>query len=289
MNRWYDLVLAGVSFLAYTWLRLRSYFQSRKLVRIQLLPSTFDANGRATLEQRLTCFLIDDCVAVDAGSIAIALTNEQRSTVRDIIVTHPHMDHIASLPIFIDDLYPSLKEPMRVHATQEVIDLLERDIFNWNVYPRFSELKNNYGPVMEYVPVPLGEPFQVAHLNVMAVSVNHIVPTIGLVVSDGQKSVAFSSDTAETEEFWKIVNGMNELDALLIEASFPNRLAKLAQVSLHFTPASLGQELKKLNHNGMDIMAVHLKPSYRDEIVKQLDELQIPKLKVMEPGKVYSW
>ena len=258
-------------------------------MRIQLLPSTFDAQGVATLDQRLTCFVIDDCVAVDAGSLAIALTNEQRSKVKDIIVTHPHMDHIASLPIFIDDLFPGLKQPMRVHATPEVIELLERDIFNWNVYPRFSELKNNYGPVMEYVPIPLGQPFQVAHLNIIAVAVNHIVPTIGLVVSDGQKSVAFSSDTAETEEFWKIVNGMKELDALLIEASFPDRLSKLAQVSLHFTPASLDQELKKLNHNGMDIMAVHLKPSYREEIIQQLNALNIPKLRVMEPGRVYEW
>ena len=258
-------------------------------MRIQLLPSTFDARGVATLEQRLTCFLIDDCVAVDAGSIAIALNNEQRLKVRDIVVTHPHMDHIASLPIFIDDLYPTLKEPMRVHATPEVIELLERDVFNWNVYPRFSELTNNYGPVMEYVPIPLGTPFKVAHLNVMAVPVNHIVPTIGLVVSDGVKSVAFSSDTAETEAFWKIVNEMNGLDALLIEASFPDRLAKLADVSRHFTPASLNEELKKLNHNGMDIMAVHLKPSYRDEIIQQLNALNIPKLSVMEPGRVYEW
>jgi ribonuclease BN (tRNA processing enzyme) len=258
-------------------------------VRIQLLPSTFDAQGVATLEQRLTCFVIDDCVAVDAGSIAIALSNEQRSTVRDIIVTHPHMDHIASLPIFIDDLYPTLKKPMRVHATAEVIELLERDIFNWNVYPRFSELTNNYGPVMEYVPIPFGSPFKVAHLNVMAVAVNHIVPTVGLVVSAGNKNVAFSSDTAETEEFWKLVNEMKGLDALLIEASFPNRLAKLADVSRHFTPASLGQELKKLNHNGLDIMAVHLKPSYRDEIIQQLNALNIPKLRVMEPGRVYEW
>ena len=258
-------------------------------MRIQLLPSTFDAQGVATLEQRLTCFLIDDCVAVDAGSIAIALSNEQRVTVRDIIVTHPHMDHIASLPIFIDDLYPTLKEPMRIHATPEVIELLERDVFNWNVYPRFSDLKNNYGPVMEYVPIPLGAPFKVAHLSVIAVPVNHIVPTIGLILSDGERSVAFSSDTAETEEFWKIVNDMKGLDALLIEASFPNRLAKLADVSRHFTPASLGQELKKLNHNGLDIMAVHLKPSYRDEIIEQLNALNIPKLGVMEPGRVYEW
>lgn len=258
-------------------------------MRIQLLPSTFDAQGMATLDQRLTCFVIDDCVAVDAGSLAIALTNEQRSKVRDIIITHPHMDHIASLPIFIDDLFPNLQQPMRVHATPEVIELLERDVFNWNVYPRFSELQNNYGPVMEYVPITLGQPFQVAHLKVIAVAVNHIVPTIGLIVSDGQKSVAFSSDTAETEEFWKIVNGMKGLDALLIEASFPNRLSKLAQLSLHFTPASLDQELKKLNHNGMDIMAVHLKPSYREEIIQQLNALNIPKLRVMEPGRVYEW
>ncbi len=258
-------------------------------MRIQLLPSTFDANGCATLEQRLTCFLIDDCVAVDAGSIAIALTNEQRSKVRDIIITHPHMDHIASLPIFIDDLYPTLDQPMRIHATPEVIGLLERDVFNWNVYPRFSELTNDYGPVMEYVPIPVGKPFPVAHLTVTAVPVNHIVPTVGLIVSDGAKSVAFSSDTAETDEFWSLLNQAHHVDALLIEASFPNRMAQLAEVSRHFTPASLGEELRKLNHNGLDIMAVHIKPAYREEVIEQLNALQIPNLKVMEPGKTYDW
>jgi cAMP phosphodiesterase len=86
-----------------------------------------------------------------------------------------------------------------------------------------------------------------------------------------------------------MVNQMKGLDALLIEASFPNRMSKLAEVSRHFTPASLVQELKKLNHNGMDIMAVHLKPSYRDEIIRELNALNIPKLGVMEPGKVYEW
>lgn len=258
-------------------------------MRIQLLPSTFDAQGHANLEQRLTCFLIDDCVAIDAGSIAIALNVEQRATVRDIIVTHPHMDHIASLPIFIDDLYPTLKEPMRIHATPEVIDLLERDVFNWNVYPRFSDLKNEFGPVMEYVPIPLDDEFSVAHLRVKAVPVNHIVPTIGLVITDGKSSLAFSSDTAETDAFWEVVNKTKQLDALFIEASFPNEMAQLAEVSRHFTPSSLNKELEKLNHNGMDILAVHLKPTHRETIVEQLAALKIPKLKVMNPGEVYTW
>ncbi|MGH9972065.1 MAG: MBL fold metallo-hydrolase [Pyrinomonadaceae bacterium] len=258
-------------------------------MRVQLLPSTFDGHGHATPDQRLTCYLIDDCVAIDAGSIAIALTAEQRDTVRDILVTHPHMDHIASLPIFIDDLYPTLKQPVRVYATAEVISLLERDVFNWNVYPRFSGLKNDFGPVMEYVPIPDGKEFKLAHLTVRALPVNHIVPTVGLIVSDGKSTIAFSSDTAETDEFWKVINRTPQINALLIEASFPNSMAKLAEVSRHFTPASLGKELKKLRHNGLDILAVHLKPAYREEIIEELNALNIPKLRVMEPGRTYTW
>jgi cAMP phosphodiesterase len=258
-------------------------------VRIQLLPSTFDTQGHATPEQRLTCFLIDETVTVDAGSIALALSDEQRENVRDIIITHPHMDHIASLPIFIDDLFPTLKRPIRIYATQVVVDLLERDIFNWNVYPRFSELKNDFGPVMEYVPIPVGQEFQVAHLTVTVVPVNHIVPTVGLLISDGRSTVAFSSDTAETTEFWDMVNRAPAVNALLIETSFPNSMAQLAEVSRHFTPASLQRELGKLNHNGLDILAVHLKPAYREMIIDELQALNIAGLGVMEPGKTYEW
>ncbi len=258
-------------------------------MRIQLLPSTFDGHGHATLEQRLTCYLIDDCVAIDAGSLAIALTVDQRHRVRDIIVTHPHMDHIASLPIFIDDLYPTLKGPVRIHATAEVIALLERDVFNWSVYPRFSELQNDFGSVMEYIPIIKGQEFALAHLRVTALPVNHIVPTVGLIISDGKCTVAFSSDTAETDEFWEALNKIPRVDALLIEASFPNSMAKLAELSTHFTPATLSRELGKLHHNGLDILAVHLKPAYREKIIEELNLLKIPKLRVMEPGRTYSW
>lgn len=217
------------------------------------------------------------------------MTAEQRARVHDIIVTHVHMDHIASLPIFIDDLYPTLTEPMRIHATPEVIERLERDVFNWNVYPRFSELKNEFGAVMKYIPIKTGEEFKVAHLTAKAIPVNHIVPTVGVILSDGKRTVAFSSDTAETDEFWKELNSLPQLDAILIEASFPNSMAELADVSRHFTPASLAEELRKLNHNGLDILAVHLKPAYREKIIVELEALKHPKLEVMEPGRTYSW
>lgn len=258
-------------------------------MRIQLLPSSFDAAGRASPAQRLTCFIIDDRVTVDAGSIGIAVNEAQRRTVRDIIVTHPHMDHIASLPIFVDDLFGELEQPIRIYATPEVIELLKRDVFNDNVYPRFDELKNQYGRVMEYVPFEVGKEFSVAHLTVTAVPVNHIVPTVGLTMSDGQVTVAFSSDTAETEEFWTIVNRAPHLDALFIEASFPNSMTDLAKASKHLTPQMVKSELAKLNHNGMDILAVHVKPAFRETVARELAALGIEKLAMMEVGRVYNW
>jgi len=258
-------------------------------LKIQLLPSSFDANGSATQAQRLTCFLIDDRVTVDAGSLGLALTESQRHTVRDVIVTHPHMDHIASLPIFVDDLFGELTEPVRIHGTAEVIDLLKRDVFNDNVYPRFDELRNQNGQVMKYVPFHVGEEFQVAHLRATAVEVNHIVPTVGLVISDGKSTVAFSSDTAETEGLWEEINRAPRLDALFIEASFPNSMRELAEASKHLTPQMVAEELGKLSHNSIDILAVHLKPAFRQTLVNELAALGIAKLKVMEAGRVYEW
>ena len=258
-------------------------------MRISLLPSTFDAQGRATPEQRLSCFVIDDRVAIDAGSIALSLTDGQRSKVRDVVVTHPHMDHIATLPIFVDDLFGALEEPVRVHATGEVCEMLRRDVFNGTVYPPFHEFSNGRTRVLEYVPFEVGQEFRVAHLTFTAVPVNHIVPTVGLVFTDGRSTVAFSGDTAETEEFWLLVNRAPRLDALLIEASFPNFLHKLAVASGHLTPEMVGRELGKLSHNGHDVLAMHLKPSFRLQLIDELEALGYPHLSVMEPGRVYEW
>jgi hypothetical protein len=47
--------------------------------------------------------------------------------------------------------------------------------------------------------------------------------------------------------------------------------------------------LRKLTHNHLDVLAVHLKPSYRQTLVEELDALSIPRLSAMEPGREYEW
>ena len=174
-------------------------------------------------------------------------------------------------------------------ARPAVVGLLERDIFNGTVYPPFQHFDNGRTRVMEFVPFRAGEEFRVAHLTVKAVTVNHIVPTVGLVLSDGARTIGFSSDTSATEEFWRVVNREPRLDALLIEASFPNSLKKLADVSGHLTPEALGAELGKLTHEDLDILVMHLKPSFRLQLVEELEALGVPRLSAMEPGREYEW
>lgn len=258
-------------------------------MKIQLLPSTFDERGRATQEQRLTCLLVDDRVAVDAGSIALAVNDAQRDGVRDIIITHAHIDHVATLPILIDDLFASLAEPVRVHSTPDIIERLERDIFNWSVYPRFAELNNGKTFVMEYVPFRAGEEFQVAHLRVEAVPVTHTVPTVGLIFTDGSATVAVTSDTTSTEEFWRAANRRAKIDALIVETSFPNEMAQLALTSGHLTPSMLEAELEKFAHKEAQIFVVHLKAAYRERLLNELGLLAIKRLCAMESGRVYTW
>jgi ribonuclease BN (tRNA processing enzyme) len=258
-------------------------------LKIKLLPSTISHDGRVSPEQRLSCFVVDGRVAIDAGSIAIGLADDERRTVRDVILTHPHIDHLATLPIYVDDLFSFLDEPVRIHATEEVCRLIARDVFNGTVYPPFQDFDNGRTRVMEFVPFRVGEEFRVAHLRVTAVPVRHIVPTVGIVFTGGETTVAFSSDTASTDEFWQLVNRTPRVAALLIEASFPNFLSKLADASGHLTPEALGQELRKLKHTDLDILAVHLKPSFRLQLIRELADLGLPRLSAMEPGREYSW
>jgi ribonuclease BN (tRNA processing enzyme) len=258
-------------------------------MKLQLLPTTFDEFGRATAQQHLACFVIDDCVAIDAGSLAMAASEIQREKIRDIVLTHAHLDHIAGLPLFVDDLFASLKKPIRVHAAPEVIETLERDVFNWSVYPRFSELNNQYGEVLNYRPFQSEKVFQAAHLDFKAVEVNHKVPSVGFIISDKKTKIALSGDTAEMNKFWSAVNKEKNLDALLVECAFPDNLKDLAYSSHHLTPKILRAELGKFRHRNCPIFAINLKPMYRQQIVSELEDLQIENLEILEVGRVYDF
>jgi cAMP phosphodiesterase len=233
--------------------------------------------------------VIDDRVTIDAGSLAMSTNKLQKEQIRDVILTHAHIDHIAGLPLFIDDLFAHIIKPVEIYATNEVIKILQDDIFNWDVYPNFAELENDNGIVMKYCPFEIGKPFFSEHLEVKAIGVNHKVPAVGFVISDGKSKFAITGDTAEMEEFWNVINQENDLKALLIECAFPNKLAELAEVSHHLTPRKLEKELAKFEDKECPIYVINLKPMYQEEIIGELEKLNIKNLQILDVGKIYEF
>jgi cAMP phosphodiesterase len=258
-------------------------------VKFRLLPSSFEQDGSASAKQHLTCFIVNDRVAFDAGSLAMGLSDEERRQVRDVVLTHAHLDHTAGLPLFLDDQFATLTEPIRVHATAEVIEVLERDIFNWSVYPRFSELQNANGPVVVYVPFSNGVEFKAGDLKIKPLSVNHKVPSSGFLITDGASTVALTGDTSVLEGFWSELEVVPDLNALLIECAFPDELAELADMSYHLTPSTLAVELESFKNVNCPKFVVNIKPTYRDKVVNEINSLGIEGLQILEVGRAYIW
>jgi cAMP phosphodiesterase len=256
-------------------------------VKVRLLPSFA---GRDSQCQALTCFLINDRVAIDGGSLGFALAPEEMGTIRHIVVTHSHSDHIASLPVYIAESFTLLEKPVVIYGTEVVIAALRQFIFNDHIWPDFEKipLPNNTGPTIEFKVIEPNISVKIAGLTVRPVPVNHVVPTVGLVVEDDTAAVVFTSDTHTTDEIWEAANDVERLKAIFVDVSYPDELRELADVSKHLTPELLGSELKKLNRE-TDVYAVHIKPTNRDEVIRQLERLNNRSVMVGEVNRVYEW
>src|SRR5688572_26606134 len=163
-------------------------------MRVRLLPSNLSDPGRL---QPLTTFLVNGSVAIDGGSLGYALGTEEQLRVREIVITHSHNDHIASLPIFVAKVFPFLSRPIIVHGTREVIESLRTHVFNDAIWPDFHTipLTHGDGPGLRYVEIEAGVPFELGALKITPIPVNHVVPTVALAVESGAATVLFTSDT----------------------------------------------------------------------------------------------
>jgi cAMP phosphodiesterase len=257
-------------------------------MKFQLLPSSFEDDGSPSARQHLACLVVNDRVAIDAGSLAMAATEEIRRQLRDVVLTHAHLDHIAGLPLYVDDLFASLDRSIRVHALNAVIDVLERDVFNWSVFPRFSELRSTAGPAVVYQPIEFGIEFEVSSMRFRLFPADHKVPSAGVIVRDGDTAVAISGDTASLTGLRDAVADERGLRSILVECAFPDELTEIAKNSHHMTPALLADQLRSLEAP-CPVYVINIKPRYREKVVEQLTELNLDGLEVMSIGKPYFW
>lgn len=236
----------------------------------------------------LSSFLIDDSLLIDAGSTTAALTLAAQQKIRNILVTHIHLDHVMALGTLADNLYGKCKIPVNVWSVGRVIDGLAKSFFNSQVWPDFTRITGptQRVPVLKLRRLPEGKAAKVGRHAITAIGVDHVVPTIALFVDAKNTTLLLVGDTGPTEKVWSFARKHQNLGSLVIETSFPNRLQDVADVSRHLTPQTLTHELAKLAMQSPRILITHLKPEFRAEIIAELHKLKGRRLRILEDGDV---
>jgi len=227
-------------------------------------------------------FLLNGTLLLDAGTVATKLSLNEQKQIRHIILSHLHFDHIKGLPTLADNLSEQMSASIVVASLPEVIHGLQRHIFNTDVYPDFFNIPTLEHPTLTSSYLKPGNTLSFSGIDSTPILVNHTVPTTGFIVQDRSPAFVYSGDTYSTDELWREAKHVPHLKAAFIECSFPNSMLELARMSKHLTPDLFAQEFIKLDRDDISVYAYHMKPAYKDEILRDLRELHIPGLTVLE-------
>lgn len=251
-------------------------------MKIKVIGSSVDGSPC----QFAASYLINDQIAIDAGSIGFMSVAAQKR-VKHIVISHSHLDHIASLPIFIDNVYEPSPDSVIVYGMPSVIGCLQDNFFNDRVWPDVVRLSQEESPFLKFVAIENGQPFQLGNLSLTPVELDHVVPTFGFIVDDGVSAVALVSDTGPTEMIWDFANRNVRLKCVMLESAFPNSMGWLAEKTKHLTPELMRTEYNKLDRC-VRVIVVHIKPAYYEEVTAELRALKLPLLEISTPNSEYE-
>ncbi len=256
-------------------------------MKIYFVPSSV---GESNRHQILATYLINDVVAIDAGALGLLSPMSAQRRVRHVFLSHSHLDHLVTLPIFIDNVYTPGPECPTVWGHPHTLDTLRNDLFNDRLWPDMIRLSGEESPFLNLKELVDEQPVEVEGLRITPVALKHVVPAYGFMIEElaTGAAVLFVSDTGPSDRIWEVANQCPGLKAVFLEASFPNAFQWLAEKAAHLTPALFGAELKKLT---CDIPAyvIHVKFAFEDQILPELQALQLPNLHIAVPGETQEF
>jgi ribonuclease BN (tRNA processing enzyme) len=254
-------------------------------MKVVILGSS--GNG-ASARQYVSSYLVNGKVAIDAGCLGFHGTPHDQEPVRDVLLTHAHADHIASLPLFLENVWTPSADCPTVYGSRQTMDALRRSVFNGEVWPDLVSLSEIMPPFVRLQVLEPEVPVEVGGLVITPVWVDHQIPTFAYVVQDAGTAVIFAADSGPTTRLWEVAGGLSDLRAVFLEASFPNRMMAVAEASRHLTSELFGREVSKVPA-GVKVIAVHLKVRFREEIVSELHALGNPAVEIGECEREYSF
>ena len=254
-------------------------------MKIKVISS---ANGHGERHQFLLSYVCNETVAIDAGCIGFMTPLDEQSRIKHVFLSHSHIDHTASLPIFLDNVYVPGPDCPTVYAHPTTLESLRTDFFNERVWPDLLRLSRDESPFLHMVPLADLQETTVDGLTITPVELRHVVPTFAYTLSDDSGTVAIVSDTSPSEHVWAVLNALPRLKAVFLEVSFPESMKWVAEKAMHLTPTMFGDELARLLRQ-VPVLAVHVKPSFRAKVLHEVAELQLSNVEIVEPGREYQF
>ncbi|MEO8189287.1 MAG: 3',5'-cyclic-nucleotide phosphodiesterase [Acidobacteriota bacterium] len=236
---------------------------------------------------RLTTFLIDGESALDAGCLTDTLPLPAQRRVRRVFLTHAHFDHVASLPMLMENLYgqgPGLD----ILAPEPVLATIGRDILNGRIWPDFRRLPSREHPSVRLRVLQEGRPYRAGAVTFTPFPVSHVVPAYGYIVSKPGRSVLFSGDTEQTDRLWDAARRAKNLKAIFLELSFSDTQLSIASVSRHLTPSMVREELPKAPPR-VPIFLYHMKPPSLSRIRREIAAADEPRLRLLESERGFRF
>jgi ribonuclease BN (tRNA processing enzyme) len=218
---------------------------------------------------RTTSMLLDDDILIDAGTGVGDLSIEELSRIDHVFLTHSHLDHVTSIPFMVDSVGWMRDRPIIVHAIEPTLEILRQHLFNWKLWPDFTQIPDAQKPFLCYEAVTLGKTVDLNGRKLTPLPANHVVPAVGYRLDSGRASLVFTGDTTVHDPLWSEINKIENLRYLIIETAFCNRERELAIASKHLCPSMLAQELAKLKRKA-DVYITHLKPGEADLTMQEI-------------------
>ena len=240
-------------------------------IRVNMKLRVLGCSGGIGGNLRTTSFLLDDDVLIDAGTGVGELSLSELARIDHIFLTHSHLDHIACIPFLVDSVGFMRDKPITVYAIEDTLEILKQHIFNWKIWPDFSEIPDARHPYMRYQAIRTGESVILDGRRFTAIPAVHVVPAVGYHLDSGRASLVFSGDTTTNDALWNVVNEIDNLRYLIIETAFLNSEKELAVVSKHLCPSMLAEELSKFKRVS-EIFVTHLKPGEVELIMREIED-----------------
>lgn len=236
-----------------------------------------------------TGFLLNEDTLIDAGTIALTADIKIQRKIKNILLSHPHLDHIGAIPFFGVNITSNKSPSIKIYGSAFTLNALKKFIMNGVIWPDFTKIKNFSGNcVFEYKMLVANKWHNISGYKVRLVSVNHTIPTNGFIIGHGNKYILYSGDTKETKNIWMEARKLgNKLKAVFVETAYPNNLISLAEKSGHLVPLTLLQQLKKMGKLKPKVFIYHMKPEYEKIIEKEMKMIKNYRIILAKEAKTY--